>query len=46
MNLVETYMNSQPNEIEVQNIAADSRLVMCDIHDINIYHNIIALDTI
>ena len=25
MNLVETYMNSQPNEIEAQNIAADSR---------------------
>ena len=25
MNLVETYMNSQPNEIKAQNIAADSR---------------------
>ena len=25
MNLVETYMNSQPDEIEAQNIAADSR---------------------
>ena len=26
MNLVETYMNSQPDEIKAQNIAADSRL--------------------
>ena len=32
MDLVETCMNSQPNEIEAQNIAADSRPFEIETH--------------